>query len=152
MSNRQAGWLFVAAQFALLATLIVLPTGAGWRRPTWLTMAGIALVIGGLVVVAVAASHLGESLTATPEPKGEASLRTGGLYRFARHPIYSGVLLIVVGLVVRSGSFVTLAVGVATVVFFDRKAAWEERRLTATYPGYAEYARITPRFLPRRRR
>ncbi len=149
MNNRQTGWLFVATQFVLLATLVVLPTGTDWPLPPGLTIVGIALVIVGLVVVGLAASHLGESLTATPEPKSDASLRTGGLYRFARHPIYSGVLLVVVGLAVRSRSFAALAVGVVTVVFFNGKAAWEERRLAAIYPGYAEYAGTTPRFVPR---
>ena len=58
------------------------------------------------------------------------------------------MLLIVVGLTLRSGSFVTLAVAVVTVVFFDRKARWEEAQLRERYPDYAEYASRTPRFVP----
>jgi protein-S-isoprenylcysteine O-methyltransferase Ste14 len=35
-----------------------------------------------------------------------------------------------------------------TVVFFDRKARWEEAQLRERYPDYAEYASRTPRFVP----
>ena len=72
-----------------------------------------------------------------------------GAYRFVRHPIYTGVLTIVVGLVVPSGSAVTLAIGLATIAFFNVKARWEEDRLAETYPDYRDYARTTPRFVPR---
>ncbi len=44
----------------------------------------------------VAATALGRGLTAAPLPNSHAELRTGGLYRFVRHPIYSGLLLFAV--------------------------------------------------------
>ena len=40
-------------------------------------------------------------------------------------------------------------VAVVAFVFFDRKAAWEERQLEARYPGYPAYAATTPKFVPR---
>ena len=40
----------------------------------------------------IGATGLGRGLTATPLPNAHAQLRTGGLYRYARHPIYSGLL------------------------------------------------------------
>lgn len=41
---------------------------------------------------------------------------------------------------------VVLVVGLA--VLFMAKARWEEARLRERYPGYADYARRTPRFVP----
>jgi len=52
----------------------------------------------------------------------------------------------------RSGNIVTLAVALITVIFFDRKAAWEERQLCDRYPDYASYAASTPKFFPTRLR
>jgi len=46
----------------------------------------------GLAVMVIGATGLGRGLTATPLPNAHAQLRTGGLYRYARHPIYSGLL------------------------------------------------------------
>jgi len=63
----------------------------------------------------------------------------------------TGLGLVVIGLALRSGSIVVAAVAAVAIGFFHVKAAWEERRLAATYPGYADYARTTPRFVPRRR-
>lgn len=143
------GWAFVAVQVVLLATLVLLPHRDDWATPGWLDVAGLALVAAGIAVGAAAALRLGTALTPTPVPTAEGRLTTDGLYRFARHPIYTGVLAVVVGLTVRSGSWITLAVAVATVGFFDRKARWEEARLAERYPDYPDYAESVPRFVPR---
>ncbi len=142
------GWAFVAGQVVLLVALVLLPGREDWPTPSWVWLVGQVLVIAGFVLMIVASLRLGRGLTATPVPNARGALITGGLYRYVRHPIYTGVLLIVVGLTLRSGSVVTLAVAVVTVVFFDRKARWEEAQLSDRYDGYTEYAARTPRFVP----
>ena len=42
-----------------------------------------------------------------------------------------------------------LALAVAQAFFLHAKANLEERLLRAQFPGYSEYARQVPRFLPR---
>ena len=148
VDRRVVGWLFVAGQVVLLVALVLLPGRDDWPTPSWVWMVGQAAVVAGLVVIVVASLRLGTGLTPTPVPNARGRMVTGGLYRFVRHPIYTGVLMIVVGLTIRSGSYITLAVAVATIVFFDRKAAWEEARLRERYDGYAGYAERTPRFVP----
>ncbi len=148
MDRRALGWTFVAIQVVLLVTLVVLPGRDDWPTPRWVWMTGQVLVIGGLGLVVAASLGLGTSLTATPVPRERGELVTGGLYRFVRHPIYTGVLTLVVGLTLRSGSVITLAVAVVTAVFFDRKARWEEAQLRQQYAGYDAYASHTPRFVP----
>ena len=96
----------------------------------------------------MASLSLGRSLTPTPVPVNYGALKTGGLYRFVRHPIYTGVLAIVVGLTLRSGSWISLVVAAVTVVFFTVKARWEEGQLMERYSGYAVYAAQTPRYVP----
>jgi len=148
MDRRTIGWAFVAGQVVLLVALVLLPGGDDWPTPGWVWMVGQVLVIAGFVVMIVASLGLGRGLTATPVPNARGELITRGLYRYVRHPIYTGVLSIVVGLTLRSGNVVTLAVAVVTVVFFDRKARWEEAQLRERYPDYADYASHTPRFVP----
>lgn len=148
MSDRTTGWVFVAVQAVLLATLILLPSRDDFTLPGWArTVADVVFWIG-IVLILVAAAFLGRSLTATPVPLERAELRTTGPYRWARHPIYSGVILVVVALTVRSGSVVAVGIGTATLAFFVVKSAWEERRLTARFEGYAAYAARTGRFFP----
>ncbi len=152
MNRTSTGWLYVAAQAFLLITLVALPGDDAWPTPTWLRLLGMIAVIGGIALGAVAALRLGPALTPTPVPTESGSLTTEGLYRFVRHPIYSGVLAAVIGVTVRSGSLIVLVVGVLTIAFFHIKARWEEDRLAERYPGYPAYAAVTPRFVPRPRR
>lgn len=142
------GWALVGLQVALLGTLVLLGGGDAWPTPSWLRTASTVAVVIGLIAVATAATGLGRLVTPTPVPKADGVLVTDGLYRFVRHPIYTGVLVIVAGLVVPSGSWVTLGVGALTVGFFYAKSTWEEQRLAERYVDYDDYRSRTPRFFP----
>ncbi len=80
-------------------------------------------------------------------PGGE--LRSTGLYRYVRHPIYTGVMALAVGSAIPSGSLAIATTTLALVAWLVLKARWEERRLEIRYPAYAAYAARTPRFIPR---
>ena len=148
MERRTIGWVFVAAQVALLLLLIATPSGDDWSTGGWVTAVGWAISIGGAAFALIAGLRLGTSLTPTPVPTQRGELTTTGLYGVVRHPIYTGVLAVVLGLAVRSGSVVTAIVGLAIFGFFGVKARWEEQQLRDWYDGYAEYAAVTPRFVP----
>jgi len=144
--------LLVAGQFALIGILLLLPGRHDWPVPTALKVACSIATVVGLAVMVVGATGLGRGLTATPLPNAHAKLRTGGLYRYARHPIYSGLLLTMASITVASGSrHRLLALGVL-VLLLTAKARWEETRLIQRFAGYADYAARTPRFVPRLRR
>lgn len=149
MNRNLTGWLFVAAQAGLLIALLLLPGGDDWATPSLLQAVGYAAVLGGLTIVVLAALRLGPALTPTPIPTKSGQLTTSGFYRYVRHPIYTGVLVIVAGLTIRSGSLISLAVAALTILFFISKAKWEEARLTERYDDYPAYAAVTPRFVPR---
>jgi protein-S-isoprenylcysteine O-methyltransferase Ste14 len=77
----------------------------------------------------------------------EQSLTTNGIYRYIRHPIYSGDILLLTGLELALNSWLVvmalLPLGVAV-----KQALAEEALLTRVFPGYAEYCRRTKRFIP----
>lgn len=148
MSTQTIGRLFVAAQVALLITIVALPSADHWPTPTWLERVGVAVVLGGVALVLVASTRLGAALTPTPVPKANAPLATSGLYQHVRHPIYTGVMVAVVAVAARSGNTVTATVALALIVFFNIKARWEENQLQLKHPDYTVYAQSTPRFLP----
>lgn len=149
--QRRTGWAFVAVQIGLLVALLLVPAADDWPTPPWVQALASVLTLGGMIVVVVSAFRLGRALTATPVPNGAARLHTDGLHRWVRHPMYSGLLVLVVGVVLRSGNLVALVIGAITAVFFHRKAVWEEQRLHERFPEYAAYAAATPRFVPRAR-
>lgn len=140
--------LLVAGQFALIAVIVLLPGRRDWPVSSALDVAClIAVIVGGAIMV-VGATALGRGLTATPLPNAHAELRTSGLYRFVRHPIYTGLLLVMSALTVASGSVLRLLVLGLLVALLAGKARWEEARLVARFPGYTQYAARTPRFIP----
>ena len=151
MDRHVIGWLFVAAQAILLIAMVAFVGRDDWDTSGWVQAIGYVLVGAGLLVVAAGALRLGAALTPTPVPTQGAELTTSGLYRFVRHPIYTGVLAAVIGVAVSAGSLPTALIAAATIAFFNVKARWEEARLAERYPDYPAYAATTPRFLPRLR-
>jgi protein-S-isoprenylcysteine O-methyltransferase Ste14 len=71
-----------------------------------------------------------------------------GPYRVVRHPIYSGLLLMILGtaiLVGKLGGFVVLAFSFCGLWVKLRR---EEALLTEQLPGYSEYMRGTRALIP----
>lgn len=142
------GWALVVTQFALLATLASeLRHARGTRARQRAT--GLCVAAAGACAAVVAARTLGRSLRAHPAPAATSTLRTDGPYRFARHPIYSGLLLGACGVALAAGTVRALATLCALAALLSVKARFEERLLVARFPAYGAYAQRTPRFLPR---
>ncbi len=150
--NRSVAWSLVAAQFALLAALAIIPRGTLWPIGVVAGVLAGVVILGGLVLAILGARGLGPALTASPVPKSGTGLVTSGLYGVIRHPIYTGFLAAGLGLVAVGASPWHLVVWAALTVLLSVKARWEERMLTAEHPDYPAYAGRTGRFLPRLRR
>jgi protein-S-isoprenylcysteine O-methyltransferase Ste14 len=80
--------------------------------------------------------------------KAEPELVTSGPYRLVRHPIYSGLLLGVLGTALVTNLTGLIVVGVLGVVF-SFSASVEERNLTDTFPSeYPMYRTQTKMLIP----
>lgn len=146
--DRRVAWLLVAAQLLLIALVVLLPGRGAWPTPVALARASLLAEALGIVLMVVAATELGRGLTAVPLPNEHARLRTGGLYRYVRHPIYTGLLLFAVSRAAGSASWWAAAASLALVALITVKARWEERHLAVRFDGYADYCARTPRFIP----
>jgi protein-S-isoprenylcysteine O-methyltransferase Ste14 len=154
MTKRLKGNLLVLGQFILIALLILVPS-SGLNTGVFATLlVGISLtaMFIGIVILGLSALALGKSLTAHPMPGKNAVLVTDGLYRFVKHPIYSGLILLSFGLTIAGGFFPHAIFFIALVVLLNYKASFEEKLLASTYAGYAEYSKKTGRFIPRLKR
>jgi len=76
-------------------------------------------------------------------------LRTDGPYAVTRHPIYTGLLGMILGTVLLNGLGVTLALPVVGAAIVATRIPIEERLMSSAFPDeYARYRRRVPRLLP----
>lgn len=107
----------------------------------WLSVAYASIVLG-LVVRSWAAGNLVKCVTLTQS----------GPYGLVRHPLYSGTFLLVFGFALLSGSWVSVALVVAPLLFiYPATVSYEERLLSREFgPAWTTYAAKTPRLIPNR--
>jgi protein-S-isoprenylcysteine O-methyltransferase Ste14 len=141
-------WAFVLVQLVLIVLIVVLPPGEVWQVPPAVDLFARLLELAGIAVLLVGIVNLGRSLTPLPTPVPHGNLQSGGLYRFVRHPIYSGIMALALGTAIRSGSIPIALCAAGLIGWFMLKARWEEVRLQRRYPDYPAYASRTPRFVP----
>jgi protein-S-isoprenylcysteine O-methyltransferase Ste14 len=129
-----------------LVTRDVFPISA---NPAVLRMMGAALFTLGLAIAMIGRSQLGRSWAdiETPTSVAKPALVSRGLYQYIRHPIYTGDILLLIGLELGLNSWlITLVVLMIPVIL--RQAIREERLLVHKLPGYGDYCQRTKRFLP----
>jgi protein-S-isoprenylcysteine O-methyltransferase Ste14 len=141
-------FILVAAQLLLLAALVLIPRGSLWPVGAVVLVLVIVLVLVGAALAVLGAVGLGSALTASPIPRQDAGLVTTGIYGVIRNPIYTGLLVGGLGLVVFGSSVWHIIVWVALLVLLAGKARWEERMLRAKHPEFDDYAARVGRFLP----
>ena len=141
--------VLVLVQVGLLGAQALLRRRQDWPTPTGLRVAAALAGAAGVAVIVRAGLSLGPGLTASPLPNARAELRTDGLYRHVRHPIYSAVILLSAARTVASADARQAAVSIALGSLLYGKSSFEERALARRFPDYPAYAARTPRFVPR---
>jgi protein-S-isoprenylcysteine O-methyltransferase Ste14 len=141
-------FVFVSLQ-VLLFIAFVFPIVEYSFEPNYiLKYAALAIAIIGLLVIAVAILQLNKNLTPFPTPKENGTLIQTGLYKFVRHPIYSGIILTTLGFGFYDGSWWKIVIGFALWFLFFFKSKYEETLLTNQFDDYKNYKKITGRFFP----
>jgi protein-S-isoprenylcysteine O-methyltransferase Ste14 len=117
--------------------------------PAALRIIGTALYTLGLLTAVSARLQLGRNWSDIEKSAvmENHALVAHGLYRWVRHPIYAGDVLLLLGLELALNSGIAVSV-VVLALYVRRQAMTEERALLKTLPGYDLYYRRTARFLP----
>ncbi len=148
-------WKSVGIRVALVIAIVVLNRTVRARHiifvrssSTAVNMVGIILCIAGLSFAVWARLNLGRNWGTPMSLKQGHELVTTGPYRFVRHPIYTGILLALVGTAAVVGLFWLLMVLVVGT-FFVYSAKTEERLMMQTFPdAYPAYRRRTNAMIP----
>ena len=122
----------------------VLAVGALWIR-----VLGLAVLVASTVFTLWARFSLGTSWSVAPRVQGDHQLRTHGPYAVTRHPIYTGLLGMLLGATLLSGIGQWTLLFPVTLIVFEIKIRMEEHLMLATFPEeYSRYRRQVPQLVP----
>lgn len=108
---------------------------------------GVSLI--GIAIVLVSMLQLNIHLSPFSSPKKGSKLVQNGLYKYVRHPIYTGVLITLFGYGLYPSSSYRLIISLTLVVLFYFKSRYEEARLQRNFSDYKSYQKNTGRFFPK---
>jgi protein-S-isoprenylcysteine O-methyltransferase Ste14 len=136
----------------LLSLTIVLPVIAGldagrfnWApMPFWTIYPGIALfAVSATLVTWVLVKNPHAESSVRIQGDRDHTVVASGPYRFVRHPMYVGLILLYASMALILGSMWTLAVAALITILLLWRTALEERALRQELPGYEEYTAVT---------
>lgn len=117
-----------------------------------MTIVAFTIVLLGMAIALWSRIHLGKFWSDKVVLQSEHQLICSGPYARMRHPIYSGVLLGVLGTAFMLGEWRGLIAFLLLLINYAIKARKEERLLAAQFgPGFAQHLSRTGFLLPRLR-
>lgn len=157
---RHKYYLLVTIQLLLIGAFLLLPAWPpvlhgsrlgllAWQAGYWAQLVSGLLFVPGMYLVVSSVLALGGSFSILPQPRAGGRLVVSGAYRYLRHPIYTGLLLGLLGLALMAPYWIKLLLWAALVAFLPIKARIEEAQLARQYPAYQAYKARTGMFLPR---
>ena len=116
---------------------------------TWPFWLGAALTMAGLLFTVWARVHLAANWSGTVTIKRDHELITSGPYRIVRNPMYTGLLLAIVGTAVWRGDLQGVLAVVVALASLWRKLRVEERVLHKQFgQSYEAYRRRVRALIP----
>jgi protein-S-isoprenylcysteine O-methyltransferase Ste14 len=121
--------------------------GAATGNP-WLLGLGLAIFVLGLALAVWARVYLGRNWGMPMSQRADPELVTTGPYARIRHPIYSGIVLGMVGTAIAVSPYWLIAAAILGAYFLF-SAVVEERTMAKLFPAaYPPYKRATRMLIP----
>jgi protein-S-isoprenylcysteine O-methyltransferase Ste14 len=144
-------WLFVV----IVALILIFPDwfAAHSGRAVWPQTAPTGILADlatllGLILVIQSRRALGRNWSSEIVIQEKHQLVETGPYAYIRHPLYSGLVLMLMGTTLYLGRKAWIILFPCWLFGFYFKSQMEERLLTKTFPAYAEYKRRTKALIP----
>ena len=132
----------------LLVRIKVFKGNHGVTGNPWLQGIGLVIYLLGLALAIWARIYLGRNWGMPMTEKKDPELVTTGPYSTVRHPIYSGIILAMIGTTVAVSLYWLVAVILAGA-YFLYSATMEERYMAGVFPDtYPRYKQATKMLIP----
>ena len=130
-----------------------LPDGVLWGHTLIGSYGHLGMIIGaalgviGLILILAGWRTIYKAYWS--KDRGEGALVTGGIYRYIRHPQYTGLMLLSLGMILDWATLPTLILLPVMAVVYYRLARREENDMIAEFGDeYRAYMLKTRRFIP----
>lgn len=134
--------LLVLIQFVALIGLLHWPLLPAAPVPLALMIAGVVLILWAMRTMGIG------KFGASPLPRQGTPLVSRGPYGYIRHPMYTGLLLFGLGLLLGAPSPLRAAFWLLLLVNLLVKLHYEEGLLAAKFGEYGEYQQRTKKLVP----
>jgi protein-S-isoprenylcysteine O-methyltransferase Ste14 len=148
------GWTrFAGLRVGILVVVLLLVRARAFKgheaiSDVWLQGIGLAVFALGLALAIWARVYIGRNWGMPMSQKADPELVTTGPYRSIRHPIYSGIILAMIGSAI-AVSLYWLVAAALIGAYFTYSAVTEERFMASRFPeSYPEYQRSTKMLIP----
>lgn len=136
--------LLVSLQFTAIAIIAWPFFDQPDGRLSWLAISAVGIIVG---LYTLAHNKLG-NFGIYPEPIPDACLVTTGPYRRIRHPMYTSLLLFMLGIALYRHAWPNYVGMLLLVIAIFGKMRREEAHLHTKFKDYSDYVKRTHRLIP----
>ena len=116
----------------------------GWSKLSlWVEMIGLGIHLAGLTLMNMAMLENAFASKILDINKDQQLIDTG-LYAHVRHPLYTGGILMVLGIPIALGSLLALLPAAIAALMLVIRIPFEEEMLVKSMPGYMDYQKRVP--------
>lgn len=141
--------IFVSVQFVLFIAYFVDIHFIPFKLTYPIYIISIIILVLGFLMVIISMLQLNKNLSPFPTPKLNSKLIKNGLFKYIRHPIYTGILLFTFGYGLYKTSSYKLIITLLLLILFYFKTKYEEELLINKFFDYKLYQKTAGRFLPK---
>jgi protein-S-isoprenylcysteine O-methyltransferase Ste14 len=143
MNDKLYPKFLVFLQFGLIGLMILFSHGILNSIP------GMLLFSLGLILGLWALNHNKRgNFNIQPKLKDGCHLVTSGAYKYIRHPMYTSVILMMLGVLISTPTLLEFLLFIALIIVLVLKAKREEKLWCGHDEAYIEYKRETKLFIP----
>lgn len=146
MKKTYKDYLFVGIQFFFFAIYLIPTSLRIVSIPFYLNLIGAIVSLIGGVFILIALLQLNTNLSPFPSPKTNSKLIETGLFKYIRHPIYTGIILLLGGYGIYRSSLFKIGITILLYILFYYKSSYEEKLLQNRYANYSQFKKTRGRF------
>ncbi|MBR11089.1 MAG: protein-S-isoprenylcysteine methyltransferase [Rickettsiales bacterium] len=130
--------------------LLVMPSEELFVSTGWLKYVSMTIASWGVIILVVSFRHLSGLAFLGIKKEEDKGLVTEGLHGYMRHPIYTGTILILMGMFLYHPTDLILVSDLIIFIYLPFGIMWEEQKLIEEFgDSYLEYKKQVPSLIPR---